>query len=227
MSHPLLTTGASTYGEPNIISFTEKARCRIGKFCSISENVTIILDGEHRCDWVSTYPLRGGLGLPHNNELPTTKGDISIGNDVWLCYDSLILSGIKIGDGAVVGAGSVVTRNVKAYSMVAGNPAREIRRRFNLPQIYALEQIKWWDWPISRIESCVDLLCSCNIDDFFEYCRDNGLIPEGLDFKHSEKPVVKTRDNGLADPWDEQYLGRGRKRKISAGVLSSSSDGYF
>lgn len=227
MTHPLLSIGANTYGEPKIISFTEKACCRIGKFCSISENVTIILDGEHQTNWITTYPLKGRLGLPHNNELPTTKGDVLIGNDVWLCYGSLILSGVKIGNGAVIGAGSVVTRNVKAYSIVGGNPAREIRKRFNCNQIHQLERIAWWDWPIHRIESCADLLCSCNIEDFFKYCCDNGLIPEGLDFKHSEEPIVKTRDSVVTDPWDQQYLGRGRKRKISAGVLSSPHAGYF
>ena len=227
MPHPLLSLGDFSYDEPKILSWCEKAHCRIGKFCSISDNVTIILDGEHRYDWVTTYPLKGRLGLPHNNELPCTKGDIIIGNDVWIGHGVTILSGVKIGNGAVIGAGSVVTRNVRAYTIVAGNPARIVKNRFDINTAYKLEQVKWWDWPVSQIKSCADLLCSCNLDDFFEYCCDNGLLPEGLDVKKPEESIVKAEYNGAADPWDKQYLPKGRKRKISAGVLSSSSAGYF
>ena len=97
-------------------------------------------------DWVSTYPFsalsywRAGHITGH----PKTQGDVIIGNDVWIGMDAIILSGVRIGDGAVVAARTVVNRDVSNYSVVAGNPAREIRRRFDDKSIDALCQIAWW-----------------------------------------------------------------------------------
>lgn len=135
---------------------------RIGKFCAIASGVEFILNGgNHLVDALSSYPFSifgngweqamEGRGFPN-------KGDITVGNDVWLGYRSVILAGVTIGDGAIVGAYSVVTKDVPPYTIVAGNPAKEIRRRFSDMEIERLLDLKWWDWPIEKITANVHLL---------------------------------------------------------------------
>ena len=97
---------------------------------------------------------------------PRTKGNVSIGNDVWIGTEAFILSGVTIGDGAVIAARSVVTRDVPPYSIVAGNPARQVRLRFSETVIDALQRIRWWDWPISEITTALPLLLSSDIEAF-------------------------------------------------------------
>jgi len=114
--------GDYTYGQPRIIKFTDKYKVKIGKFCSIAGNVKIMVDADHRTDWVTTYPLSVQLfkKVPPNYGHPIGKGDITIGNDVWIGEDVTILSGITIGDGAVIAAGSVVTKNISDYEIWGG-----------------------------------------------------------------------------------------------------------
>jgi acetyltransferase-like isoleucine patch superfamily enzyme len=159
--------GEWTYGEPTILSWDSNTRLRIGKFCSIAADVTIILGGEHRVDWVTTYPFnaifeRAGSFEGH----PSSKGDIQIGNDVWIGLGATILSGVTIGDGAVIGARSVVSRNVAPYAIVAGNPAIQRRLRFDQDVVEALQRIAWWDWPLDRIREAWPLLLSPDIRKF-------------------------------------------------------------
>jgi acetyltransferase-like isoleucine patch superfamily enzyme len=161
--------GKYTYGRPRVIDFGEGARLVIGKFCSISAGVTIFLGGEHRTDWITTYPFPS---LPttwpeaHGIEgHPTTMGDVVIGNDVWLGRGCVILSGSRIGDGAVVGANSVVSGEIAPYSIVAGNPVKTIRKRFDEEKIARLLDIRWWDWPDNKIRKKVELLCSDKINE--------------------------------------------------------------
>ncbi|HZC82302.1 MAG TPA: CatB-related O-acetyltransferase, partial [Nitrospiraceae bacterium] len=131
--------GDWTYGRPDIIWGDEGATVRIGRFCSFASGVMILMGSEHCIDWVSTYPFNilferaKGLPLPSR-----TKGDVVIGHDVWFGTDALILSGVTIGNGAVIGARSVVTRDVAPYSIVAGVPARHLRFRFDAATIDAL-----------------------------------------------------------------------------------------
>jgi acetyltransferase-like isoleucine patch superfamily enzyme len=165
--------GDYTYGSPKIFDWGEGATLKIGKFCSIADGVVIFLGGEHRTDWVTTYPF----SAPELNQYfptaknikghPKTKGDVIIGNDVWLGYNSIILSGVKIGDGAVIGACSVVTKNVPPYTIVAGNPAKIIRKRFSTKIIKKLLKIKWWNWPIEKIKKNVKFLCTNNLEQIF------------------------------------------------------------
>ena len=165
----LLSVGRFTYGIPTLIAFgTALPRLNIGAFCSIADKVELMLDGNHRSDWISTYPFRIQFGMRGANEdgHPASRGPITIGNDVWLARGALILSGVTIGHGAVVGARAVVTRDVAPYSVVAGNPARHTRYRFNADAISALLRIRWWDWPESQIQSSVASLCDANIDEF-------------------------------------------------------------
>jgi lipopolysaccharide transport system ATP-binding protein len=164
-----IQVGEFTYGEPQIYMFTNKYQLVIGKFCSIAENVKIVVDGNHRPDWISTYPFAEQIdGLMTNPGLPHGKGDMSIGNDVWIGRDVLILPGVQIGDGAVIAAGSVVTRNVDDYEIVGGNPARHIKKRFTDLQITELKKIRWWDWQISKIKKNYQLLQSPCIEEFIE-----------------------------------------------------------
>lgn len=159
--------GDWTYGRPEIMKWDDKTRLKIGKFCSIARGVRILLGGNHCTHWVTTYPM--GLVFEEARCIPNqaiSKGDISVGNDVWIGVNSIILSGVTIGDGAVVGAGSVVTRDVAPYAIAAGNPAKTIRKRFDERTIESLLAIKWWDWPMEQIKESLPLLMSDNVDTF-------------------------------------------------------------
>lgn len=161
--------GEYSYGNPIIKSWDNKTHLKIGRFCSIASNVQILLGGEHRTDWISTYPFNTLFSecsdVPGH---PSSKGDITIGNDVWIGQNVIILSGVTIGNGAVIGAGSVVTKDVPAYAIVCGNPARVIRKRFSEERILAMEKIAWWDWPIEEILSSATVLMSNDIEEFIE-----------------------------------------------------------
>ncbi len=159
--------GDWSYGYPEVFSWGEEATLKIGKFCSLAEGVKILLGGEHRIDWVTTYPLSIFFdqadrypGHPH------TKGDVIIGNDVWIAMDAMIFSGVEIGDGAVISARSIVTKDVPAYAVVGGNPAEVIRYRFDEQTRVALRAIAWWNWPEEKIRDALPLLLSSDISRF-------------------------------------------------------------
>ena len=162
--------GEFTYGTPQVKHWGENAKLTIGKFCSIAENVTIFLGGNHRIDWVTTYPFnmlngnfKNAIGIKGH---PATKGDVIIGNDVWIGNGATILSGVKIGNGAIVAAQSMVTKEVPPYSIVAGNPRRIVKKRFEESIIDELEKIAWWDWSVEKINREVKFLCNENIREF-------------------------------------------------------------
>lgn len=163
--------GKHTYGVPMIFDASKQSTLTIGDFTSISDNVRIFLDGEHRTDWVSMYPPRG-FSITHGTFLKTTdghprsKGNVTIGNDVWLAYGVTILSGVTIHDGAVVGAGAVVAKDVPPYAIVAGNPATVIRYRFPQETIDKLLKIKWWQWDAEKIEKNINILLSPDVEAF-------------------------------------------------------------
>ena len=167
-NNPLFSIGEYTYGRPTICSFDDGTRLTIGKFCSISDKVTIILGGNHRTDWVSTFPFPDLTDQwPQAKSIqghPKTKGDLIIGHDVWIGHGATILSGIRIGSGAVIGACSVVTRDVAPYQIVAGNPAEIIKSRFS-PEVCEQLLVKaWWKWPVETIKKNIDTICSDRID---------------------------------------------------------------
>ncbi len=162
--------GAYSYGKPKIHRWSEKYGVRIGKFCSIADNVHLLVDGNHRSDWISTYPFGRLLeNFPENREHPTGKGDIEIGNDVWIARGAVILSGVKIGSGSVVAAGAVVVKDVKDYEIVGGNPAQSLGFRFSKLQVEDLLKIAWWDWNLDKIRAQQNLLESQNIEDFINH----------------------------------------------------------
>lgn len=169
--------GEGTFGVPTIHSWGEGTQLLIGKYCSIAKGVNIFLGGEHRTDWVTTYPFSAlWPEAKHIPGHPKSKGNVIIGNDVWIGALSCILSGVQIGDGAVVGAGALVTKDVPPYAIVGGNPAKIIRYRFDEATIEALLQIRWWDWPKEEISQALPLLLSPDIAGFIEYCRANGKL---------------------------------------------------
>ncbi len=165
-----MTFGKHTYGNPSIHYYNQNAKLVIGNFCSIANNVNIYLGGNHRTDWVSTYPF-GHINTHIFNTYdgsghPGTKGDVIIGNDVWIGSNVTIMSGVIIGDGAVIANNSHVVKNVEAYTLVGGNPAKFIKNRFTSEQIEKLLEIKWWYWDDEKINTFAPLLCNINIDDF-------------------------------------------------------------
>jgi chloramphenicol O-acetyltransferase type B len=157
-SHPQVEIGAHTYGfrRDSFFAYHPEDRVSIGKFCSIAEGVRFVFGG-HRTDFVSTFPFKAVCfgEAPHTDAL--SKGNIEVGHDVWLGRNSMILSGVKIGNGAIVAAGAVVTKDVAPYSMVGGVPAKYIKMRFDPDQIAALEAIQWWNWPLEKIRQNLEL----------------------------------------------------------------------
>ncbi|HID8536674.1 CatB-related O-acetyltransferase [Stenotrophomonas sp. DR009] len=165
---PRISVGRYTYGSPQLKVWSEGERIEIGAFCSIADDVVIFGGGEHRLDWVTTYPLRIALNSPgagHDGH-PHTKGPTRIGNDVWIGHGAMIVSGVTVGDGACIGAGAVVSRDVPAYAVVAGNPAKVVRTRHDEKTIARLQALAWWNWPIDRIRSFESLLCSSDVEAF-------------------------------------------------------------
>ena len=137
----------------------------IGKFCQIAAGVEFIMNGaNHQMNAVSTYPFyifgTWEESAPDKKDLPL-KGDTIIGNDVWIGQNVTILPGVHIGDGVIIGANSVVGNNVEPYTIIAGNPAKEIRKRFDPELIEIMEKLKWWDKSIEEINSLIPILtCS-------------------------------------------------------------------
>ena len=140
----------------------------IGKFCQIASGVEFIMNGaNHQMNAVSTFPfytLEGWEQTPPSKEDLPLKGDTVIGNDVWIGQNAVILPGVHIGDGAIIGANSVVGSNVEPYTIVAGNPARVIRRRFSDKLIQTMEELKWWDLSIEEINDLIPTLTSSNLE---------------------------------------------------------------
>jgi virginiamycin A acetyltransferase len=174
-----ITVGQFTYGIPKVYFgkaiYGKKGvtNLKLGKFCSIPPfKVHVFLGGDHDLLRVSSHPL--GYVFKDDRYLEgfhKTKGDVCIGNDVWIGMGTVIFSGVNIGDGAVVGAYSVVRTAVPPYAIVIGNPAQIVGYRFPREKIEALLKIKWWDWDIREIKRALPLLSGHDIDAFLTYCQ--------------------------------------------------------
>ena len=140
----------------------------IGKFCAIGSGVEFIMNGaNHAMAGISTFPfyIFGGQWqkfAPLPEQLPF-KGDTVIGNDVWIGYKATITPGVKVGNGAIIAAHAVVTTDVEPYSIVGGNPARTLKRRFTQEQIMRLQKLAWWDWHIEKITQALPWITSGDV----------------------------------------------------------------
>ncbi len=166
VKHPNIEVGEFTYYddpasaenfENNVLYLYpfSKEKLIIGKFCAIATGVQFVMSGaNHKIDGFSAFPFFiFGHGWEEGFDFASlpSKGDTVIGNDVWMGYESTIMPGVTIGDGAIIAAKAVVTKDVEPYSIVGGNPARVIRKRFSDDAIRILLEVKWWDWTVEKI----------------------------------------------------------------------------
>lgn len=181
VTHPNISVGRYSYysGYYHGHSFDDCARFLlpdegadrlvIGSFCSIGSGAAFIMAGNqgHRNEWISTFPFFFMSEVPEfagaaNGYLPA--GDTVIGNDVWIGSEAIIMPGVKVCDGAVIGTRALVTKDVEPYSIVGGNPARMIRKRFDDRQIEQLLEMRWWDWPDAALKDVMPLLTSGDLE---------------------------------------------------------------
>lgn len=145
----------------------------IGSFCSIGSGASFVMAGNqgHRMDWISTFPFffvdeECMVDAPNAYQ---GAGDTVVGHDVWIGAEAMILPGIQIGHGAVIGARTLVTKHVEPYTIVGGNPAKPLRKRFSDEKIERLLELSWWEWPEEFLAGAMPFLCSDNIDGLYDY----------------------------------------------------------
>jgi len=176
ISQNLAVVGKWSYGNPKIYRWNWKNKIFIGNFCSLGPEIKIIIGGNHRTDWVSTSQLPADtfnfndtfLNAQKIKNFNYSKGDLHIENDVWIGAFSIIFSGVRLGNGSVVAAGSVVTKDVEPYTVVGGNPAKFIKKRFTSKQINFLNSSKWWELEDKKIDLLSKYLLNENVDLFIK-----------------------------------------------------------
>ncbi|AOG60004.1 virginiamycin A acetyltransferase [Spiroplasma helicoides] len=168
-------------GEQGLIEFQNKnvlyhfpqfndTKLVIGNYCAIADQVKFIMSGaNHRINTISTYPFEMFKEFNDDQNLikntPEIKGETVVGHDVWIGYGATIMPGVKIGNGSIIGAMSVVTKNVEPYTIVAGNPAKIIRKRFSDKSIEKIEKLRWWDKSPEEVKKLLPLLTSTKIEE--------------------------------------------------------------
>ncbi len=180
IKRPNITVGDYTYYDDNdgAERFEERIthhydfigdRLIIGKFCALGKGIEFIMNGaNHRMNSVTTYPfniMAGGWekSTPMLSDLPI-KGDTIIGNDVWFGQNVTVMPGVKVGDGAIIAANTLLAKDIPAYHIAGGNPAKIIRKRFGDDMIEYLLDLKWWDWPAAKIFANLEALCSGDLE---------------------------------------------------------------
>ena len=163
--------GDHSYGAPKVrFPDAPGAGLSIGSYCSFSDGVELFLGGNHRWDWVTTYPFSGLTDLwpeaPATTDHHASRGPVEIGHDVWFGSGAVVLSGVRIGTGAVIAARAVVTKDVPPYAIVAGNPARLIRLRFDEATVAALLASRWWELPRAEVAALIPRLQSADVAGF-------------------------------------------------------------
>ena len=167
------SVGKWSYGSPKVYRWDWDAKLNIGSFCSLGPEIKFYIGGNHRNDWVTTSPLPANQFSYYFTKAEKIQNhlfpalDINIGHDVWIGGHSIILSGSKIGNGAIIGAGSLVAGEVEPYSIYAGNPIKKIRDRFEKSISDRLNNSQWWDLDDSTINDLSKYLCSNDFEGFF------------------------------------------------------------
>jgi acetyltransferase-like isoleucine patch superfamily enzyme len=213
----MISLGKYSYAcNPTILWKVDDSTVTCGKFVSIGEKVTIFLGNGvgHDANFVTTYPfgqIYQDIFADVKNNSKNTNGSVNIGNDVWVGHGSTIMSGITIGDGAIIAANSHVVKSVEPYSVVGGNPAKHIKYRFLPSQIEKLLELKWWDWPDIKINKFMNLILSYDIDKFittalsddtyyfsmddFDCSLDDEVIPSSTDEDNMNNLLVDLTDD--------------------------------
>jgi virginiamycin A acetyltransferase len=176
----VVSWGAGAYGVPRVVTFRGcDSRLRVGPYASITSGATVLLGGNHPTSWVSLYPFRARFGLSgaYQDGMPSSKGDVIIGPDAWIGFEALILSGVKVGVGALVAARAVVVKDVPDYAIVAGNPATVLRHRFPEETRRRLLASRWWELPPEQLTPLVPLLSSNDIDAFLARLEGRAATP--------------------------------------------------
>ncbi|MEN9337876.1 MAG: hypothetical protein RIQ41_190 [Candidatus Parcubacteria bacterium] len=163
----IVAWGRGTYGIPSIICFDKESTLSVGNYVSIASNVTILLGANHMGGFVTTYPI-DRIDSTKTAKETNERGCVTIGNDVWIGYGATILGEVRIGDGAIIGAGALVVDDVPPYAVVGGVPAKAFKYRFKEHQIEKLLSMRWWDWDVKTIEERKDDIYSRDIDAFIE-----------------------------------------------------------
>lgn len=168
-------TGIGTYGVQNITiqDYKQNTVLEIGNFCSIASNVTVLLGGNHRYNRITTFPFNILYGFGENNPSDGySNGNVIIENDVWIGTGVSILSGITIGNGSIIAAGSHVIKDVPPYAIIGGNPGKVIKYRFDEETIEKLLKIKWWEWSLDKIKENANLMLCDDISHFInKFCH--------------------------------------------------------
>lgn len=146
----------------------------IGSFCSIGSGASFIMAGNqgHRPDWISAFPfyyMDDEEAFAESRDGYLSAGDTVVGNDVWIGAEAMIMPGIHIGDGAIIGSRALISKDVEPYSVVAGNPAREIRKRFDKREVDFLLEMRWWDWEMDKIAAAMPIFSSADIDALYRF----------------------------------------------------------
>jgi acetyltransferase-like isoleucine patch superfamily enzyme len=170
-----LSVGEYSYGTPALFYDVGDPECRltIGKFCCFADNVKVHLGrfGRHHYDFLSSYPVGMIFGSPSSIDMSAAWNrplGVTIGSDVWIARDSTIMAGVTIGDGAVIGASTLITKDVEPYTIVGGVPGRVLKKRFSSAQIERLLKLQWWNWPTEVLKKHVDLFYRSDIEAVIE-----------------------------------------------------------
>jgi acetyltransferase-like isoleucine patch superfamily enzyme len=161
----ILNVDGPSYVRARLLRYSEKdPPAAVGRYCSLNDASYLMTGGNHHPEYVSTSLLHWAVGA--GPQVADSKGPITIGNDVWSGFASIVMAGVTVGDGAIIGAGAVVTQDVPPYAIVGGVPARIISYRFDEPTRAALLRIRWWEWSSDKVRAHVDQLSSPAVAEF-------------------------------------------------------------
>lgn len=167
--------GDFSYGKLNLKWHSKGAKLTVGSYCSFGEDITILLGGNHHTQRPTTYPFGAFRKLwdlsKEHAEVHLTKGGVTIGSDVWIADGATVLSGITIGHGAVIATKAVVTKDVPPYAIVAGNPAKIVKKRFDDETIAQLLKLEWWNLPKDKVKKLIPHLLSEDIKKFISEAK--------------------------------------------------------